>query len=482
MRKLVIGAAALLLAVSCGSDGTVSGPVDLSPWMGADSLYRFTVKDETFSLAPMPGGTFAMGETPDMGRYRTPSVHQVILDGYCIGTTEVSQALWKAVMGSNPSPKDMPAAPVTSVSYKDIQKFLKKLSKLTGVPFRLPTEAEWEYAARQRGDMVGNAWEWCSDRWTDDLGFHLTVNPVGTTEGEARALRGGSVLEKNNKPITRKAMAQTSRAGDVGFRLAVSTGEGYPADIYDVLVANKVQRESFEGTDFKNEKVTVGGVAFEMVAVEGGTFTMGGVELPNMPARDNELPLHDVTLDSFKIGRTEVTQALWEAVMGSIPYGNQGPDYPIGNVSWYDAQAFIRQLNALTGRSFRLPTEAEWEYAARGGKKSHGHPFAGSRYPQGVAQYGYDDMRTRPIARYFPNELGLYDMSGNAWEWCQDRIAPYEAEAQTNPVGPVETALGDVRVMRGGSVATAADKCRVSNRSEFFASRFRTTIGFRLAL
>ena len=482
MRKLVIGAAALLLAVSCGSDGTVSGPVDLSPWMGADSLYRFTVKDETFSLAPMPGGTFAMGETPDMGRYRTPSVHQVILDGYCIGTTEVSQALWKAVMGSNPSPKDMPAAPVTSVSYKDIQKFLKKLSKLTGVPFRLPTEAEWEYAARQRGDMVGNAWEWCSDRWTDDLGFHLTVNPVGTTEGEARALRGGSVLEKNNKPITRKAMAQTSRAGDVGFRLAVSTGEGYPADIYDVLVANKVQRESFEGTDFKNEKFTVGGVAFEMVAVEGGTFTMGGVELPNMPARDNELPLHDVTLDSFKIGRTEVTQALWEAVMGSVPYGNQGPDYPIGNVSWYDAQAFIRRLNALTGRCFRLPTEAEWEYAARGGKKTHGHPYAGSRYPQGVAQYGYDDMRTRPIARYFPNELGLYDMSGNAWEWCQDRIAPYEAEAQTNPVGPVETALGDVRVMRGGSVATAADKCRVSNRSEFFASRFRTTIGFRLAL
>ena len=482
MRKLVIGAAALLLAVSCGSDGTVSGPVDLSPWMGADSLYRFTVKDETFSLAPMPSGTFAMGETPDMGRYRTPSVHQVILDGYCIGTTEVSQALWKAVMGSNPSPKDMPAAPVTSVSYKDIQKFLKKLSKLTGVPFRLPTEAEWEYAARQRGDMVGNAWEWCSDRWTDDLGFHLTVNPVGTTEGEARALRGGSVLEKNNKPITRKAMAQTSRAGDVGFRLAVSTGEGYPADIYDVLVANKVQRESFEGTDFKNEKFTVGGVAFEMVAVEGGTFTMGGVELPGIPARDNELPLHDVTLDSFKIGRTEVTQALWEAVMGSIPYGNQGPDYPIGNVSWYDAQAFIRRLNALTGRCFRLPTEAEWEYAARGGKKTHGHPYAGSRYPQGVAQYGYDDMRTRPIARYFPNELGLYDMSGNAWEWCQDRIAPYEAEAQTNPVGPVETALGDVRVMRGGSVATAADKCRVSNRSEFFASRFRTTIGFRLAL
>ena len=127
MRKWTIGAAALLLAVSCGGGGTVSGPVDLSPWKGADSLYSFTVKDVTFSLAPMPGGTFAMGETQDMGRYRTPAIHQVILDGYAIGTTEVSQALWKAVMGSNPSPKDVPAAPVTSVSYNDVQKFLKKL-------------------------------------------------------------------------------------------------------------------------------------------------------------------------------------------------------------------------------------------------------------------------------------------------------------------------------------------------------------------
>ena len=126
MRKLVIGVAALLLAVSCGGGGTVS-PVDLSPWKGADSLYRFTVKDVTFSLAPMPGGAFAMGETPDMGRYRTPSVHQVILDGYAIGTAEVSQALWKAVMGSNPSPTDNPAAPVTRVTFSDVQKFLKKL-------------------------------------------------------------------------------------------------------------------------------------------------------------------------------------------------------------------------------------------------------------------------------------------------------------------------------------------------------------------
>ena len=136
----------------------------------------------------------------------------------------------------------------------------------------------------------------------------------------------------------------------------------------------------------------------------------------------------------------------------------------------------------MTGRKFRLPTEAEWEYAARGGKKTRGYNFAGSPYPQGVAQYGYDDMRTRPVARYSPNELGLYDMSGNVWEWCQDRPAPYENMAQTNPTGPVDSALGDLRVMRGGSVATTSDKCRVSNRNEFHASQFRTTIGFRLVL
>ena len=167
---------------------------------------------------------------------------------------------------------------------------------------------------------------------------------------------------------------------------------------------------------------------------------------------------------------------------GSSPYGNQGPDYPVGNVSWYDVQAFIRELNALTGRKFRLPTEAEWEFAARGGLRSRCTAFAGSRYPQDVAQYGYDDMRTRKVRLLRPNELGLYDMSGNAWEWVQDRPGKYGSAAEQDPQGPVTSALGDYRIMRGGSAATAWDKCGVSNRNEFHASLFRTTIGFRLAL
>ena len=443
--------AALMLAVSCGGGGTVSGPVDLSPWMGADSVYTFTVKDVTFTLTPVKAGTFAMGETLDMGRFRTPALHQVILDGYAIGTTEVTQALWKAVMGSNPSPKDVPTAPVTMVSYGDAQKFLQKLSKATGVPFRLPTEAEWEYAARQREGMAGGAWEWCSDRWTDDLGALLTVNPQGPEDGAEYALRGGSALEKNNKAITRKPMAPTTKAGDVGLRLAVSTGEAFPQELYEVLVENKVPRERYKITELKPETFTVNGVNFEMLPVEGGTFLMGGTEQKGQVIREDELPQHEVTLDHFKIGKLEVTQALWEAVMGEVPYG----------------------------------TEAEWEYAARGGKKTRGYNFAGSPFPQVVAQFGYEDMRTRPVARYSPNELGTYDMSGNAWEWCQDRVGPYTSIEQRDPTGPAsvrENDQMDPRIMRGGSVATTQDKCRVSNRGEFDPNRFRTTIGFRLAL
>ena len=481
MKKIVEWASVLLLAVSCAG-GPVSGTADLTPFQGEDGLYTFTVKGESFQLAAVPAGTFAMGETLDQGHYRTPAIHQVILDGYAIGTAEVTQALWKAVMGNNPSPKDLPAAPVSRVTWSDAQKFLKKLSKATGVPFRLPTEAEWEYAARQREGMTGGAWEWCSDVWEEDLGNALAVNPQGPEEGSQRALRGGSDLEKNNKPITRKGMLPSAKAGDVGLRVAVSMDAPYDQAVYEVLVENKVPRERFKSTEVKPESFEVNGVKFEMVAVQGGTFTMGGMENKSGIIREDELPPHEVTLDHFKIGKTEVTQALWEAVTGSVPYGNQGPDYPVGNVSWYDVQAFIRQLNALTGRKFRLPTEAEWEYAARGGQKSHGYEFAGSPFPQGYAQYGFDDMRTRQVARYSPNELGLYDMSGNAWEWVQDRPGPYNSMDQRDPTGPVESVLGDVRTMRGGSAATTADKCRVSNRNEFEASRFRTTIGFRLAL
>ncbi len=171
---------------------------------------------------------------------------------------------------------------------------------------------------------------------------------------------------------------------------------------------------------------TVGGVSFNMVEVEGGTFK--SIHSPQ------------VTLSPFAIGQTEVTQALWEAVMGSNPsYFNGdsrpgGPDNPVEEVSWDDCQEFIAKLNEMTGRTFRLPSEAEWEFAARGGNYSHGYKYAGSDNLDDVAIY--EPQSTLFVRTSFPNELGLYEMSGSMWEWCQDWFGPYGSEPLVNPVGP----------------------------------------------
>ncbi len=212
-----------------------------------------------------------------------------------------------------------------------------------------------------------------------------------------------------------------------------------------------------------NQIIRVGDVAFEMVYVEGGTFTMGGTSEQGSDAESDERPVHSVTLSSFHIGKYEVTQGLWREVMGSNPsYNPSGDDYPVEDVSWEDCQEFIGKLNARTGLTFRLPTEAEWEYAARGGRKSRGYKYSGSNSIGDVAWYsGNSGNHTHPVGRKSPNELGLYDMSGNVWEWCQDWYGDYTAEAQRNPTGP---SSGGHRVLRGGSFWLNARICRVSIR------------------
>ena len=212
-----------------------------------------------------------------------------------------------------------------------------------------------------------------------------------------------------------------------------------------------------------NKVVSVGSVSFEMVYVEGGTFRMGATEEQGEDAYDDENPVHRVTLSSYLIGKHEVTQALWEAVMGSNPSeNNQGGDYPVESVSWDDCQEFVKKLNARTGMRFRLSTEAEWEYAARGGNRSKGYKYAGSDNLDEVGWYdGNSDYHTYPVGLKKPNELGLYDMSGNVWEWCQDWYGAYSSEAQTNPAGPQSRGS---RVLRGGSNWNNARYCRVSYR------------------
>ena len=229
------------------------------------------------------------------------------------------------------------------------------------------------------------------------------------------------------------------------------------------------------------ETFTVNGVTFTMVLVEGGTFTMGALD-DEADASYNEKPAHEVTLSSYSIGETEVTQALWLAVMGSNPSRFTGDlTRPVECVSWDDSQTFIIQLNQLTGRTFRLPTEAEWEFAARGGNKSNGYKYAGGNDLNEVAWYrGYSSSKSHPVASKAPNELGLYDMSGNVFEWCNDWYDEYtDTEGQTDPQGP---SSGSTRMSRGGSWDTTADYCRVTFRLSRSPSSTNRSLGLRLAL
>ena len=229
-----------------------------------------------------------------------------------------------------------------------------------------------------------------------------------------------------------------------------------------------------------NLSLTVNGVSFDMVYVEGGSFDMGATSEQGSDAYDWEKPVHRVTLSGYYIGKCEVTQELWEAVMGSNPSYFKGAQNPVEQVSWNDCQEFISRLNSLTGRTFRLPTEAEWEYAARGGNKSRHFKYSGSDNIGNVAWYwdnsGYE---THAVGTKSPNELGIYDMSGNVWEWCSDWYGDYSAGAQTNPQGP---SSGSYRVLRGGSWSNNARDCRVSYRSSNGPNYGIKIFGLRLVL
>ncbi len=219
-------------------------------------------------------------------------------------------------------------------------------------------------------------------------------------------------------------------------------------------------------SEFEIEKITVGNETFAMIKVDSGTFMMGATPEQEDEATDDERPVHEVTVSSFFIGQTEVTVGMWRAVLGYNPIPYYIPEYvPPTNaaascVSWDDCQNFIAKLNEMTGRTFRMPTEAEWEFAARGGNRSHGYKYAGSDMIDDVAiftGYRYPLVRTKA-----PNELGLYNMSGNVLEWCQDWFGPYGNEPLVNPVGPES---GTERVIRGGSYYwNDPTYCRVSWR------------------
>lgn len=228
-------------------------------------------------------------------------------------------------------------------------------------------------------------------------------------------------------------------------------------------------------TTIQNKTYNVNGVSFKMIAVEGGTFRMGSRD-----GEDNVGPVHLVTLSDYYIGETEVTQELWTAVMGNNPSWFTGnSQLPVERISWDDCQTFIRKLNNLTGETFNLPTEAQWEYAARGGNMSKGYIYSGSNTIDEVAWYhDNSNYTTHPVRTKAPNELGIYDMSGNVWEWCADWYGNYSSSAQTNPTGGD---TGSSRVYRGGSYSFNVACCRVYYRANLTPISKFDDNGLRLA-
>ena len=492
--------------------------------MDSGKMLACKVGNVTFHLIRVDGGVFQMGATKEMKEpldVEKPA-YQVTLSTYYIGETEVTQGLWKAVMESNPSYfRGNLQRPVENVDYLDCFAFIENLNKATGLNFRLPTEAEWEFAARggihskhtqfsggkklyevgwsysnsinSNGvrcthsvkklkanelniyDMTGNVKEWCSD-WFAPYTQESQTNPVGPVSGERKVFKGGGYQNKEDacRISRRHNNILTHHNKGIGMRLALTIAD-------DTLKLIPEYEPELTALTHKSLTFTIGdSIHFVMKNVKGGTYCMGGTKEMSTPY-DDEKPTHHVTVDDFYIGETEVTQEMWKAVMGDNPSVFRGGKLPVECVSWLDCQKFIKKLNRITGKKFRLPTEAEWEFAARGGNNTFQFRFSGSDNLISVAWYKVNsEQRTHEVKTSRGNELGLYDMSGNVWEWCQDRKMPYPKHHQKNPLGVGVSDTG--YVIRGGSWDDIEKDCRSSMRNECDPMSVFSTVGFRLAL
>ena len=514
-------------------------------------------KREVFQIANklemvlIPEGKFMMGSpASEKWRVDNETQHEVtITKPFYIGKYEVTQEQWEGVMGEHGSENKGAKYPVTYVSWKECQEFIKKLNGQTSGGYRLPTEAEWEYACRAGTnttysfgdslkdidaningsstkavgsyrpnafglyDMHGNVWEWCED-WYADYPAGLVTDPIGPATGKSRVLRGGSFhnyesrarssLRFDNQPFYQNYF--------FGFRLARTMNiEGLSEpDIKEFLLKVKKEQEAktekeqeaktkkeeeakgrkeVEETKAKDaqkketmilhkeveDKIDLGkGINLEMVLIPSGKFMMGSPVSEKAHRKDETQ--HEVTLTKpFYMGKYEVTQEQWETIMGDNPSKIKGEKLPVINVSWLDCQEFIKKLNENTNGGYRLPTEAEWEYACRAGT-STAFSYGDSITKSDANIYG---ATVKDVGWYKPNAFGLYDMHGNVWEWCEDCYADYPKESLIDPKG---SATGEDRVLRGGSffdfdsnVYSSLRNCIRPTDKSF------KTVGFRLA-
>jgi formylglycine-generating enzyme required for sulfatase activity len=475
------------------------------------------------------GGCFEMGDTFGDVDGEVEAVHEVCLDDFYINETEVTQEAYKNLTGKNPSLmvlsktyRDCPDCPVDDVTWHDAKDYCEK----TGM--RLPTEAEWEYAARSGGkkerfagtsespdayawfkhatrgqplyiktypaglkkpnglglyDMSGNVAEWVSD-WYDESYYNSSPpnNPTGPASGKARVVRDGHADKylMHLRASRRTGRRPNSDNKGLGFRCAKSLNPSPTAQEESSAPAPMPAEPpaSVEKESSKQESGAIvppaapSRVKNEMVLVKGGCFEMGDII---GGGKSEEHPVHEVCLDDFSINETEVTQRAYRELTGKSPSEFKGcDDCPVEKVNWHDAKAYCEK----SGK--RLPTEAEWEYAARsGGGKDKYAGTSGS--PDAYAWYKENSgKKTHTVKQKKPNELGLYDMSGNVMEWVSDWYdkSYYNSSPRNNPTGP---ASGKNRVLRGGSWFGDSNYLRTSRRYRVGPKAGGSSFGFRCA-
>ncbi|MEE8434846.1 MAG: formylglycine-generating enzyme family protein, partial [bacterium] len=471
----------------------------------------------------VPGGSFRMGCGP-WSKNCDPDekpVRTVRLSTFWMAKTEVTQGQYRKIMGANPSSSKKKGGnfPVESVTWYDVQAFIARLNTRSSAKFRLPTEAEWEYACRGGGqtvsfgtrtgklnaglanyseskryegispvaayppnalglyDMSGNVWEWVADKFAT-YGKVGTNNPNNQSSGKNRVKRGGAWSDASRyvRCENRVSYPPNSKASFRGFRLAIT--KPYPRRASPPMaVRPRAALRAPLGRRTWSDSSS--GITF--VKVSGGSFRMGCGSWTSQCDPD-EKPVRAVYVSDFWIGRTEVTQGQYKKIMGANPSSQKnGGKYPVEMISWNDAQAFIRRLNLRSGERFRLPTEAEWEYACRGGGRKVKFGTRSGGIGKGLANYTASKRykNISPVASYPPNRLGLYDMSGNVWEWVSDKFANY------NKVGsrdPNYQGSGSKYVKRGGSWTDGSQYVRCANRVSYRPNSRNSVRGFRLAI
>lgn len=412
---------------------------------------------------------FTFNETPD-GKLIEGAANsfEVIQPAFWISKEPVPVELYEKYMGKYPK---------NGLSYDTLNEFLDKVYLSTGLPVIMPSEAMFEAAVNADAIQPLTKYSYLvSDNWIDSSKEEGSAELSKIIYKDIQSKIAWRLITKGSMVTCRgkyeRGPVERFRAREVHrFYLALKTADKSYEELSDWFNPSKTRKP--EPSDGKAEEFTVGEVKFRMLPVKGGAMVLGATEEQRKYAEPDESPVREVYIEDFKIAETEVTVKLWKEVMGYIPVGNNKyyPNNPVCNVSWDDAQEFLIELRKLTGRPFRLPSEDEWEYAARGGVKTKRYVFSGSNNSADVAVCTFRNKKGEPqrphptdVASKKPNEIGIYDMSGSVWEW----------------VTGIHTEGGCIQ--RGGSRLSLNIACRVSNRQNMFHGNKKDSFGLRIAL